>query len=94
MIGLITITGTFENITCMIEGFPISYMWQKTVSDDGCVMSDSVDELTVMTYTNVSTGRVVEFNPIIFGDEGVYHCVAQSGVGDELISDTITVTGE
>ena len=145
MIGLDTTTGTTENITCMIEGFPISYVWQKgieTVSDDGSgsvsgsgsgsgsdimsdigsdsesdsgsnsrsdsgsgsgsgsgndIMSDtgsdSMDELMV-TYMNVSTGRYLELNPVIFGDEGVYRCVAQSGVGDELISDAITVTSE
>ena len=102
MVGLNTTNGTYENITCTIEGFPISYIWQKmneTVSDDRSRImsdsnSDSVDELKVMTYTNMSTGYVLQFNPVIFGDEGVYRCVAQSGVGDELISDTITVTSE
>ena len=37
MVGLNTTNDTYENITCMIEGFPISYIWQKmneTVSDD------------------------------------------------------------
>ena len=123
MVGLNTTNGTYENITCMIEGFPISYVWQKmngTVSDDSSDVvngsssgsgsgsshgsnndsdissdsnTDSEDELMV-TYTNVSTGRVLEFNPDVFGDEGVYRCVAQSGVGDELISDAVTVTSE
>ena len=123
VVGLNTTNGTFENITCMIEGFPISYIWQKmneTVSDDGGDVvngsssgsgsgsgygsnnasdsssdsnTDSEDELMV-TYTNVSTGRVLEFNPVVFGDEGVYRCVALSGVGDELISDAVTVTSE
>ena len=120
MVRLNTTNGTTENITCMIEGFPISYIWQKmngTVSDDGSDVvsgsssgsgsgsghgsnsasgdsnTNSEDELMV-TYMNVSTGRILEFNPVIFRDEGVYHCVAQSGVGDELISDAVTVTSE
>ena len=119
MVGLNTTNGTYENITCMIEGFPISYVWQKmneTLSDDGSDVvngsnsgsghgsnnasnsssdsnTDSEDELMV-TYMNVLTGRVLEFDPVVFGDEGVYRCVALSGVRDELISGAVTVTSE
>ena len=59
------------------------------VSSSSCgggIMSDE--------YREVSTGRVLEFDPAKFGDEGVYRCVARSGVGDELVSDPITVTSE
>ena len=79
-IDLNTTDGSIETITCMIEGFPISYTWERMM-DDG-------------SYSDVSTGQNLTFDPIIFGDEGVYRCVAQSDVSGELISDTITVTSE
>ena len=81
-IGLNTTTGSFEIITCTIEGFPIDYVWEKL-------------EVDMMTYTEVSTGRDLEFNPVVFGDEGVYRCVASSSeLGEQLVSDNITVTGK
>lgn len=86
-VGLNTISGSVENITCMIEGYPIIYQWEKidfaTGDDD---MTDS--------YSLVSVERVLQFNPVEFGDEGVYRCVGHSGMGDSLTSDEITITSE
>ena len=78
-IGINTTNGTMEIITCMIEGFPINYTWEKM--DNG-------------SYSEVSIGRDLVFDPVIFGDEGVYRCVARSDVSDDLISDAVTVTSE
>ena len=78
-IGINTTNGTMETITCMIEGFPINYTWEKM--DNG-------------SYSEVSIGRDLVFYPVIFGYEGVYRCVAHSDVSDDLISDAITVTSE
>ena len=53
--------------------------------------SDTGDELE---YTTISFGRVLEFDPAMFGDEGVYRCVATSELGETLISDPTTVTSK
>ena len=78
-IGINITNGTMETITCMIEGFSINYTWEKM--DNG-------------SYSEVSIGQDLVFDPVIFGDEGVYRCVARSDVSDDLISDAITVTSE
>ena len=107
-VGLNTTNGALENITCMIEGFPIIYSWEKMDdvmdgsvsgnSDSNCGDSDSGsssgDLMMPDQYSEVSTGRVLEFDPVTFGDEGVYRCVASSDIGDELVSAAITVTSE
>ena len=125
-VGLNTSNGSMENITCMIEGFPITYVWEKmdevNVSDSGSVsgsgsgsvsgsgsgsvsgsgsgsvsVSGSGSGSMIMpeeTYSLVMIGRVLEFNPILFGAEGVYRCVAIGDVGDEVTSDAITVTSK
>ena len=86
-VDLYTTNGSMENITCMLEGFPVSYEWEKMeVSTDNS--SDMMN-----SYSSVSMKRVLEFNPVKFGDEGVYQCVARSGV-EELVSDEISVTCE
>ena len=89
-VGLNTTNGASENITCMIEGFPIIYSWEKI--DD--VMAGSSGGSALNQYSEISTGRVLEFDPVTFGDKGVYRCVASSDIEDELVSDAITVTSE
>ena len=99
-VGLNTSNGSMENITCMIEGFPITYVWEKM---DGVNVSDSASAsgsgsgsmmMPEETYSPVMMGQVLEFNPILFGAEGVYRCVALRDVGDEVTSEPITVTSE
>ena len=79
-VGLNTTSFNFETITCTIEGFPINYTWEKLMEN--------------MKYSEVSTGQVLKFNPVEFGDEGVYRCVAHSDLGEELVSDDLTVTSK
>ena len=130
-VNLNTMNGAVENITCMIEGFPVMYSWEKMddfIASSGSGVSDSsssgvsgsgsgiigsglIDsssgsgsgisgsgscgsDVTSDQYNEVSTRRVLEFDPVTFGDEGVYRCVASSDIGDELVSDAITVTSE
>ena len=76
---LYTTEGAIETITCMIEGYPISYTWEK---------------MNNINHTEVYTERDLVFDPVSFGDEGVYRCVAHSDMTDTLISDNITVTSE
>lgn len=80
-VGLNTTSGSVENITCIIEGFPVSYHWEK------------YDDMMI-NYTVVSIGQILQFDPVEFGDEGVYRCVGHSGVGDVLTSTDITVASE
>ena len=87
-VGLNTSNGSMENITCMIEGFPITYVWDDVNSGNGSMI------MPEETYSTVLIGRVLEFNLILFGAEGVYRCVAIGNVGDEVMSDAITVTSE
>ena len=90
-IGLNTTNGSMESITCMIEGFPVRYEWEKV---EIATVSGSGSSIGIMkSYTSVSMERVLEFNPVIFGDEGVYQCVAHSGV-EELVTNEIIVTSE
>ena len=143
-VNLNTMNGALESITCMIEGFPVMYSWEKMddfIASSGSGVSDSSSSGVSSSgsgisgsgsgisgsgsgisgsgsgsgvsssgsgsgsssgscgsgvisdqYNEVSTGRVLEFDPVTFGDEGVYRCVAHSDIGDELVSDAVTVT--
>ena len=101
-VGLNTSNGSMENITCMIEGFPVTYVWEKmdevnvSANGSGSGIGSGSGSMTMpeQTYSPVMIGRVLEFNPILFGAEGVYRCVALRDVGDEVTSDAITVTSE
>ena len=109
-----TTNGTVESVVCAIEGFPVSYRWERaeetssskgsglmsgsaglsgssgSISGNSGLMSGSGNELT---FTEYNIGRVLVFDPAVFGDEGVYRCVA-SGLGEEIVSDLTTVTSE
>ena len=53
--------------------------------------SGSGQNVPDMQYYTVVEDQVLEFDPIQFGNEGVYRCVATSSVGEE---DTITVSSK
>ena len=92
---LYTTNESVERIICAIEGFPVDYIWERAThvidssgvvsgsngSSSGEVMLGSNSEQKLV-YTLVSIGRVLEFNPAMFGDEGVYRCVAFSILGE------------
>ena len=93
---LTTTNGTMERLICPIEGFPVSYGWEKGMERSG---SDSASGSgssggNEQVFTRVSIGRVLEFNPTVFGDEGVYRCVATSVEARTQVSDPISVTSE
>ena len=64
---ILTNNGTMENFTCLAEGFPDPlYRWEKLEmpgSSSGSVIPSATDSL-------------LEFSPVVFGDEGYYLCVA------------------
>ena len=104
---LSTTNGSVESVACMIVAFPPpDYRWEKlneseetgSGSGSGFMFSGSAlfsgEMMPPMRYDLVSSGQILEFDPVLFGDEGVYRCVALAEVGGEVISNTITVTSE
>ena len=58
---VLSLTGRNVSFECEAESFPSPrYFWEK-VSDNGTI---------------VSASRVLSLSPVVFGDEGVYRCVA------------------
>ena len=107
---LTTTNGTVEGLICPIEGFPVEYRWERgmeqNVSDSasGSALGSALGSVlgsgsgsnggNELVFTRVSIGRVLEFNPVVFGDEGVYRCVATSVEDRTQVSDPTTVTSE
>ena len=102
--------GTVERLICPIDGFPVEYRWERGMEQSGLDSVSGSDSGNVLgsafgsgsgsnggnelVFTRVSIGRVLEFNPVVFGDEGVYRCVATSVEDQTRVSDPTTVTSE
>lgn len=86
-VAILTNNGSVVSLQCQAEGFPEpSYQWQKR-DFGGSVLSDiSIDVEDAIRPT-------LEFTPVEFGDEGLYHCVAFSLVGSDT-SATVPITSE
>ena len=73
---------TVERLICPIEGFPVSYRWERGMEQSGSSSASgsgsSSSGRNELVFTPVSIGRVLEFKPLVFGDEGVYRYVATS----------------
>jgi hypothetical protein len=83
-----TMNSTEVNITCLAESFPEpEYMWMKD-GDSGLVREGVI---TVVMPNSLG------FRPVLFGDEGVYMCVAFITI-DTVVhnrsSDPAVLTGE
>ena len=101
---LYTTNESVERIICAIEGFPVDYIWERAthvIDSSGVVSGSSSGEVMLgsnseqkLVYTLVSIGRVLEFNPAMFGDEGVYRCVAFSILGERQTSLPIFLTSK
>ena len=65
-----TTNGTVVHLTCRAEGFPSpALMWTR----------DGVNQSTIpVPATNEDGVSILEFSPVMFGDEGAYRCVASS----------------
>ena len=85
-----TRNGKTETLLCTIEGFPVSYRWEKAEEISSSQQVSGQMASDEVTFTYINTGRVLMFGPAVFGDEGVYRCVA-SGLGEEISNQT-TVT--
>ena len=62
------------------------------VSSGSGVFGGSGGSGVLAGYDFVSGNQTLEFNPIVFGDEGVYRCVATDGSGEEYLSEDITLS--
>ena len=77
---LLTSNGSIEQLQCVADAFPApEYRW---------VMIE--DNIVIETVSNTS---VLMLNPVMFGDEGTYQCVAVS-LGVQVNSTLSLVTGE
>ena len=76
---LLTSNGSMEQLQCVADAFPApEYRWEK--------IENGIPRI-------VSNTSVILFNPVMFGDEGTYQCVAVS-LGVQVNSTSSLVTGE
>ena len=97
--------GNVTSLLCDADGFPLFYQWQMLSSTlDGIFGSDggsasgsggsSSGSGIADNYVDIenATESFLEFDPIQFGDEGSYRCIASNPVGT-AVSEAATVTG-
>ena len=100
-------TGEMASLVCNADGFPLLfYQWQKLNDTLDGMFSGSVSGSgsgsgigsggggITDDYVNIenATDRMLEFNPIQFGDEGSYRCIVSNPLGTGF-SEAATVTG-
>ena len=96
-----TTNGSIEMLECTAEGFPEpTYQWLKHVIDGpgdilvGDIASGLGNESDLMgEYVMNATGPILRFDPVMFGDEGDYRCVASNALGSDT-SHVATVTSK
>jgi len=96
---LISESGSNETLRCNTTTPDVEVRWEKLNSSLDGRMNCSDLLLTTSgfglsgsgeqgDYVPVSNGSLLEFGPVVFGDEGCYRCVAAG-----MPSDLVTVTG-
>ena len=77
----LAISGMINNLTCKAESFPVpQYMWYKH-EENGRTLDVGPDDY------------LLPFNPIVFGDAGIYQCTATSK-SITIYSNNATLYGE
>ena len=91
--------GSTVVLNCSATGLQsVSYEWERRISSDANMLfgsgvsSGSGGSGVLAGYDFVSGNQTLEFNPIVFGHEGVYRCVATNGSGEEYLSEDITLS--
>ena len=80
-IQTLAVNGMNNNLTCEAESFPVpQYMWYKH-EQDGRTLDVGPDDY------------LLPFNPIVFGDAGIYQCIATSN-SITIYSNNATLYGE
>lgn len=99
--SILTRNGSNVYISCRAEGFPPpTQHWEALIERDGGSgygeeLSGSGDLLSSEMLWAVQTiGEDLEINPVVFGDEGLYRCMANSNIEGMTISTNITLSGE
>ena len=86
-VAILTNNGSVVSLQCEAEGFPEpSYQWRIQDLDESVPSDNFIDVEDAVRPT-------LEFNPVEFGDEGLYHCVAFSPVGNAT-SAIVPITSE
>ena len=101
-------SGEPVTLNCSADGFPLFYQWQKlnrtldemfdcdggsaSASASASASGSGIAGNSNYVYIEHATDSVLELNPVEFGDEGVYRCMAFNQVGTAT-SETATVTG-
>ena len=77
----LAVNGMINNLTCEAESFPVpQYMWRKH-EPDGSISDVGPDDY------------LLPFNPVVFGDAGIYQCIATSD-SITIYSNNATLYGE
>ena len=77
----LSVRGMIKNLTCEAESFPVpQYMWRK-LEEGGSTLDVGPDDY------------ILPFNPIDFGDAGIYRCIAISN-SITIYSNNATLYGE
>ena len=77
----LAVSGMIINLTCEAESFPVpQYTWHKH-EQDGSILDVGPDDY------------LLQFNPIVFGDAGIYQCTATSN-SITIYSNNATLYGE
>ena len=87
-----TSDGSSVTLLCEADAFPSpEIVWLRTDLNE----SGEPDEQNLMypLMFNITRGRTLIINPVLFGDEGEYYCIASS-LNVTLRSADVTVTGE
>ena len=80
-VQMLAVSGMIINLTCEAESFPVpQYMWRKH-EQDGRTLDVGPDDY------------LLPFNPIVFGDAGIYQCIATSN-SITIYSNNATLYGE
>ena len=93
-LNLFTTYGRVVILTCTVQVAP-NYTWEKfNESEFEASGSASGSAITPSDgYEVVSNEQVLQLDPVQFGQEGMYRCVANTSMG-EVTSNTITITSE
>ena len=84
-LNVYTSDGMSENVTCIAEAFPSPEVyWIATFESNGETRNDSE------STSDVAEQSILRFNPVMFGDEGVYVCIASNQYGNDSTSITVT----